>query len=662
MPPVELKLLGGFELSVVEPLTLPTRKAEALLAYLATFPGLAHRRDKLVSLLWGERGDTQARHNLAQTILVIRKALGNEARSALVSSGQSVYVEPSFINVDVEAFETLAAKQTPDSEAAAIELYRGTFLDGISVREQAFEDWLRGARDRLNSIACNTLERILERRIAAGDDEHAIEAARRLIELDPFLERAHRSLMRSYHHAGHETAALHQYQVCAGILRDELGIEPDAETKALYIAISKERMKSQNQLDATGEAVTAQSSVQSSLDKPSIAILPFENLSGDADQEYIADGMTEDITTSLSRFRSLFVIARSSTFAYKGKFPDVREVACDLGVRYVLEGSVRNAGNRVRISAQLIDATSGNHLWANYFDGNLDDVFDLQDQITEQIVVAVEPEIHTHERERAGRKPPDSLGAWELMQRGLSHFYRVNKTDRAEAIRIFKKVVALNPEFAAAHAHLAYALSASGMLGYAEDMAQGVAAVRAAAEKAVSLDPNEPMGHYALGRAHIVAGEIEMAIGEMQNAISINPNFPRGHYGLGFAYHFGAGQAEQALPYYDTALRLSPRDPTRWVTLMFKGSALRFLGRHQEAIAHCRQACQFPNAGFQPHMHLAASLAAAGQDREARVAVEKAVELEPALSIGFVRSHFFGMHETILKDTLVSLRKAGVPE
>jgi TolB-like protein/Flp pilus assembly protein TadD len=398
------------------------------------------------------------------------------------------------------------------------------------------------------------------------------------------------------------------------------------------------------------------------LDKPSIAVLPFANMSGGPEQEFFADGIAEEIITALSRFRSLFVIARSSSFAYKGKSPDVRDVARDLGVRYVLEGSVRNADNRVRIAAQLIDACSGNHLWADHFDGGLDDVFALQDQITEQIVVAVEPEIQTYERERAGRKPPESLDAWELVQHGLSHFYRVNKTDRAEAIRLFREAIALDPEFAAAHAHLAYALSASGMLGYAKDTAKVVAEVRAAAEQAVSLDPNEPMGHYALGRAHLVAGEIEMAVREMQTAIAINPNFAWGHYGLGFAYHFGAGQAEQALPFYDTALRLSPRDPSRWVILMLKGSALRFLGRHEEAITHCRQACQFPDAGFQTYMHLAAALAEAGQRRKAQAAVKSALQLEPAFSISFVRRHFPGMHETKLKSVLDSLRKAGVPE
>ena len=397
-------------------------------------------------------------------------------------------------------------------------------------------------------------------------------------------------------------------------------------------------------------------------DKPSIAVLPFDNMSGDPEQEYFADGIAEDVITALSRFRSLFVIARNSSFTYKGRAVDITQIARELGVRYVVEGSVRKAGNRVRITAQLIDATSGNHLWADRFDGSLDDVFDLQDQITEQIVVAVEPEIQARERERAQRKPPESLDAWELLQRGLAHLYRFNKTDRTEAIRLFGEAVALDARFAAAHAHLAYALCALMPFGNAEDTAKAVASGRAAAEQAASLDPNEPVARFALGRLHIFAGEVEMAIGEMQTAISINPNFAGGHYGLGVAYHYSAGQSEQALPHFDAALRLSPRDPLRWVTLINKGSALRVLGRYDEAIAHCRQACQFPDTGFLPHMHLAAALAEAGQKSEAQAAVENAMQLQPALSISFLRSLYVGMHETPLKSVLDSLRKAGVPE
>jgi adenylate cyclase len=398
-------------------------------------------------------------------------------------------------------------------------------------------------------------------------------------------------------------------------------------------------------------------------DKPSIAVLPFDNMSGDPEQEFFADGIAEDVITALSRFRSLFVIARNSSFTYKGGAVDIARVAHELGVRYVIEGSVRKAGNRVRITAQLIDATSGNHLWADRFDGSLDDVFDLQDQITEQIVVAVEPEISVHERERARRKPPDSLDAWALLQRGLSHHYRANDADRAEAIRLFREAIALDPEFAAAHAHLAYALWASRSLasGYAEAVKIAVPA-RASAEQAILLDPNEPIAHLALGRLHIFAGEIEMGIAENRTAIAINPNFARSHFGLGYAYYYGAGQAEQALPHFDTALRLSPHSPLRWVTLMLKGSALRELGRHDEAIAHCRQACQIPDSGFLPHMHLAAALAEAGQNSEAQVAVEKAMQLQPALSISLIRSQFVGMHETTSKSWFDSLRKAGVPE
>ncbi len=399
-------------------------------------------------------------------------------------------------------------------------------------------------------------------------------------------------------------------------------------------------------------------------DKPSIAVLPFDNMSGDPEQEYFADGIAEDVITALSRFRSLFVIARNSSFTYKGRAVDITQVASELGVRYVVEGSVRKAGNRVRITAQLIDAATGNHLWADRFDGNLDDVFDLQDQITEQIVVAVEPEIGARERDRARRKPPESLDAWALVQRGLSHFYRINETDRAEAIRLFREAISLDPEFAAAHAYLAYTLRASRSvaLGDAEDDAKAAASARAAAERAVSLDSNEPMAHLALGRVHIFAGETEMAIGEMRTAIAINPNLAWGHHGLGYAYYYSAGQAEQALPHLDAALRFSPRSPLLWSILIIKGSALRVLGRNDEAIEHCRRACQFPDSGFMPQLNLAAALAEAGQNSEARTATEKAMRLQPALSISFLRGRRPGGDETIAKSFLDSLRKAGVPE
>ena len=398
--------------------------------------------------------------------------------------------------------------------------------------------------------------------------------------------------------------------------------------------------------------------------KPSIAVLPFDNMSGDPEQEHFGDGIAEDVITALSRFRSLFVIARNSSFTYKGQAVGITQLAKDLGVRYVVEGSVRKAGNRVRITAQLIDAISGNHLWADRFDGSLDDVFDLQDRITERIVVAVEPEIEVRERERARRKRPENLDAWELFQRGLSHFYRANASDRADAIRLFKEAVVRDPEFAMAHAHIAYVLwaSRSVALNEVEDATKAMSSAREAAERAISLDPNEPMAHFSLGRLHIFAGEADLAIAEMQNAITINPNLAIGHYGLGFAYHTAAGQVEKALPCFDVALRLNPRGPLRWATLMLQGSSLRFLGRHEEAVERCRQACQIPDNGSMPFIHLAAAAAEGGLQAEARKAVETATKLQPALSLGFFRSQYDRMHEATLNSLLDSLRKAGVPE
>jgi len=397
-------------------------------------------------------------------------------------------------------------------------------------------------------------------------------------------------------------------------------------------------------------------------DKPSIAVLPFDNMSGDPEQEYFADGIAEDVITALSRFSSLFVIARNSSFTYKGRSVDLTVVGRELGVRYVVEGSVRKSGNRVRITAQLIDATSGNHLWADRFDGNIDDVFDLQDRITEQIVIAVEPEIGSRERERARRKSPDSLGAWELLQRGLMHLYRFNKVDRAEAERLFREAAKVDPNFAAAHANLAFVQSALIRIAAADDREIAVNEARAAANEAISLNPDEPLAHYCLGRLYIVDGDVEMAIAEMQASIANNPNFARGHQGLGYAYYHGAGELDRALLSLDTALRLSPRDPMRWLPLFLKGSVLRDLGRYDDAVSHCRQACQLPHIGYLPQYHLAAALAEAGKLSQARTAMEKAIQIEPALSIGFIRDSFINLHETVLENLLNSMRKAGFPE
>jgi len=248
------------------------------------------------------------------------------------------------------------------------------------------------------------------------------------------------------------------------------------------------------------------------------------------------------------------------------------------------------------------------------------------------------------------------------VQRGLSYSSRINKEDHVEGMRLFEEAVALDRNSSVAHANLGFAHLSAVLFGYDEDREEALATAWEETERALSLDPNEPMAHFALGRLHVSAGAVEMGIGEMRTAIKINPNFERGHHGLGWAHHYGAGQAESALPYLDVALRLSPRSDLRWSTLMVKGSALRMLGRYEEAIANCREACRIPDCGFLPYMQLAAALAEAGQTDEARTALAEAMRRQPALSISFQRKNMVGMHETSWNSLRDGLRKAGLPE
>ena len=267
-------------------------------------------------------------------------------------------------------------------------------------------------------------------------------------------------------------------------------------------------------------------------DKPSVAVLPFENMSGDTDQEYFSDGITEDIITALSRIRQLFVIARNTTFTYKGRAVDVPAVARDLGVRYVLEGSVRKAGNRVRITAQLIDGATGNHLWAERYDRDLEDIFAVQDEITRVVAGAIEPEITKAEFERAHLKPPGNLDAWSIYQQGMHHFHLGTVEGEAEARRLFAEAIERAPGFSAAHASLARAYSRRSSFMPDEDFDEKKRIAIREARIAVSLDREDAYAHATVGFA-VESSAVHEAIASLERALALNPNSAFAHHGLG---------------------------------------------------------------------------------------------------------------------------------
>jgi len=434
--------------------------------------------------------------------------------------------------------------------------------------------------------------------------------------------------------------------------RLDLGFADDGEQRVKNIArpLRVWRWRPGGQVPAKTSAAAA---------RPSIAVLPFENMSGDEEQEYFADGIAEDIITALSRMRWFFVIARNSTFTFKGKAVDVTEVGRELGARYVLEGSVRRAGDRVRINAQLIDADSGNHLWAKRYDRQIEDVFALQDELTETIVGAIEPELGKVERQRARAKKPDSLDAWELYQQGVWHMHRRTAEDLAEAQGLFRRALEFDPELAAAYAGSAEAHFFDVVSGHAERPAESLEAALAAARRAADLDPEDPGAHYALGRAHTLRREHDLALPELEAAIELNPSYAQAHYALGHALATSGRPAEAFAP-LEEAMRLSPHDPYIGQFMVRLSEAHQFLGHYEEAAEWARRSLRQPNVQWSRHAALVSALGHLGWAEEGERALAVLMAFRPDFSADFVRERHPIQDSRSMDHYLEGLRKAGL--
>jgi len=396
-------------------------------------------------------------------------------------------------------------------------------------------------------------------------------------------------------------------------------------------------------------------------DKPSIAVLPFTNLSDDPDQEYIADGITEDLITALSKIRWFFVIARNSTFTYKGQAIEVRQVSRELGARYVIEGSIRKGGDRVRISAQLIDATTGRHVWAERYDREIEDIFELQDEMTETIVAAVEPELGAFERDRALRTPPQSLDAWKTYQRGLWHMWSFTEKENAEALPLLQRARELDPNFAAAYAYEGYSHFLNVILGYTETPGESLAAALTAAKKAVTLDDKDPAAYLTMGRVHMMRGEHDTSIADLEMSLRLNPSFAPAYFGLGFALTL-AGRFDETLGALDKAVRLNPRDPLLWAIKALRSMTYSLLHRYEAAAESARESIREPRAaGYWPYAVLASALGNLGRIEEARSAIGEALRQKPGLSLSYLEKTLPTKHPGDLQPYLDGLRKAGLP-
>ncbi len=394
-------------------------------------------------------------------------------------------------------------------------------------------------------------------------------------------------------------------------------------------------------------------------DLPAIAVLPFDNMSGDPEQEYISDGITEDLITDLSRISGLFVIARHSVFTYKGRAVKVQQVASELGAQYVLEGSVRRAGDRVRINAQLVDALSGRHLWADRYDREITDVFALQDEVVQKIVAALAVELTAGEEDRLSQAAKANPEAYDMLLRGLERVRRYTRETNVEAREFFEKAIALDPSYARAHANLAYTYAMDVQYRWTDAPDQAVARALQIAGDALALDASVRQIHFTLGNIYLFDKRHEQSIAASRRALDLDPNYADAYGQLAITLYY-AGRSEEAMEAIRKAMRLNPRHP--FIYLWIKGQVLNLMGRHDAAIAEFERVVERNPANPAGHLALAAAYAQVGRIEDAEWQAQEILTLFPDFTLARMRQREPYKNPAHLDRYIENLRKAGLPE
>ncbi len=651
---VLLELFGGFSArtSAGREIEIQTRKARALLALLALAGGKPESRAKLIGLLWSDRGENQARSSLRQALMELRRALPADREPLLIGEGDSLRLAATA--VDVLLFERLAQSTAVEDLEQAAGLYRGPLLDGLEIQDPAFEAWHRAEAERLRARALEVLSRLAD--LQGG--EAALETTRRFLALDPLSEPAHRRLMALYATQGDRAAAVRQFESCRTLLADELGLQPEAATLVLLDSIRCGQPAPEPAPVSSTGAAPARGS-----DKPICIVLPFDNLSGDAEQDYFADGITEDIIAALSRFRSLSVIGRSSSFRHRGREITVEDLRRDLDVAFIVEGSVRKAGTRVRITAQLIEAASGTQVWAERYDRDLVDIFAVQDEVTRAVVATAVGRIDSAARQKASRLSPDALKAYDLVLRGRHLIYAWKRESNVEARRLLERACQLDPTSGAAHSLICWSHVMDWASFWTDMRDEALEQAIDHGRRAVAIDESDGRAHAYLAEAYLFNDEDDRSRRHMERAAQLNPNDAevRGKYG---SFLTAVGEIDAALREFEEALELDPYDPA-WLIWLY-GFAL-YVARRYEAAVQTLVRIE------EPHHEIFALLAAchAQLDRkaEARTALDRFRQqwqerqlLVPGAMAGDAEAYFKAMRvlhrENDMQHLLQGLRKA----
>jgi TolB-like protein/DNA-binding SARP family transcriptional activator len=660
---LQLRLLGPMHVHInAEEAFLAARKSRALLAYLALRRGTQVPRQTLMGLLWGNRSEDQARASLRQTLSALRKELGPLSEEFLITSNESISLETTGVWVDVDALDAALHKPAAANLESVTSLFRGDLLEGLTLSEAAFDQWLLAERERARSQMLRVWSALVKEQEQGNRIEDAITNCAKALALDPFQEGMHRLLIGLYMKQGRQDAALAQFEQCRRTLADQLNAMPEQATLELLAEVKRRRLQSTTPATPRPRPTVGHGMVPNSLstpsmpalpDQPSIAVLPFTNMSSEPEQEFFSDGISEDIITELGRYRELFVIARNSSFAFKHAVIDSREVGHTLGVRYLLEGSVRKVGNRIRVTAQLVDTVQATQVWADRYDRDVIDLFDLQDELTRSIVSTVKGRVDATVVDRATRKPIENLTAYECVIRGQALIHQFTQGSLAEARVLLESAVALDPGMARALGWLAYVEAYESL--YWEMSAANLDCAIHLAEQGLALDANDSRCHLALGLACLFRQAFEKARHHLAKASSLNPNDDLSMIEWG-RFKMYTNEALEGAEHVRRALRQNPFHPNWYWNVLAR--CLHTAKQYHGAISALEQ---LETLHYWHHAYFAACNAELGRVELARNHVARVLALKPDFSIAQFKLVHPYRDRLVLDEFFDGYHKAGLP-
>ncbi|HEX9906425.1 MAG TPA: BTAD domain-containing putative transcriptional regulator [Propylenella sp.] len=751
MRELQVAVLGRFELTGGNgPIDLTSKKLIGLLAFLACTTPQPQGREKLMALLWGSHFEVQARQNLRQALTRLRRVLGADA---LISNGGTVSLDPDAIGCDVMRFEALVRHGSRDSLAEAVDLYRDRLLADIAIPEQAWTEWLDVQRQRLESLALDSMVKLGACELQSGDAEGALRAAHRAMDVDNLREDAHRLAIHALAASGRRVEALKDYEHLFALLKRELDVPPDSATRKLVkeirgesglqqpsrthaapeVSVTDRRMRDRHasgsedrgrtdlkevtcplhdlrtasglgagalppklapqpgqatvalrprlrlamavagiMLFLVGVGVVTSGRVweaqleTASLErmafplpqKPSIAVLPFANLSSGAAQDSMGEGLTDGLVNALARNPSMFVIAHSSTSAYAGQSAAAKRAAEELGVRYIVEGSIRRAGSRVRVATQLVDALSGSVLWSERYQRTTDDLLALEEEITARIARSLDVRInHGTEQSSGGTRKVDASTAY---LQGRNEYLKFTAPGNARARRHYLRALEVDPNYAEAMVALASTYFIEMVGAPAEDWGSALAKIAELQDQAARIAPGMPRLFELRSLLAVTRGDYNLALTEAEAMAALDPNGAESHYVVGRMYFF-TGQYERAIDSLRTAERINPHNRASYSShLAFSHLAL---GRIDVAISVLEAVVErWPD--FSPgHAYLVIMYQLAGRASEARQHVALLSGVAPQITMLAIQRRFSPVQDRPLRDRIIeAARQAGIPD